>query len=75
MKIRIITTLLLGLVLTACSSKQPDWVDNPGEEFPQKRYLSAVGEADNRSTADDRALANLAKIFEVAIRDNSLDFS
>ena len=75
MKISIITTLLLGLVLTACSSKQPDWVDNPGEEFPQKRYLSAVGEADNRSTADDRALANLAKIFEVAISDRSLDFS
>jgi len=75
MKIRIITTLLLGLVLTACSSKQPDWVDNPGEEFPQKHYLSAVGEADNRSTADDRALANLAKIFEVAISDRSLDFS
>ena len=75
MKISIITTLLLGLVLTACSSKQPDWVDNPGEEFPQKHYLSAVGEADNRSTADDRALANLAKIFEVAISDRSLDFS
>ena len=75
MKIRIITTLLLGLVLTACSSKQPDWVDNPGEEFPQKHYLSAVGEADNRSTADDRALANLAKIFEVGISDRSLDFS
>ena len=75
MKIRIITTLLLGLVLTACSSKQPDWVDNPGEEFPQKHYLSAVGEADDRSTADDRALANLAKIFEVAISDRSLDFS
>ena len=75
MKINIITTLLLGLLLTACSSKQPDWVDKPNEEYPQKRYLSAVGEADNRSTADDRALANLAKIFEVAIRDRSLDFS
>ena len=75
MKISIITTLLLGLLLTACSSKQPDWVDKPDEEYPQKRYLSAVGEADNRSTADDRALANLAKIFEVAIDDRSLDFS
>jgi hypothetical protein len=75
MKISIITTLLLGLVLTACSSKQPDWVDKPNEEYPQKRYLSAVGEADNRSAADDRALANLAKVFEVAISDRSLDFS
>ena len=75
MKISIITTLLLGLVLTACSSKQPDWVDKPTGEYPQQRYLSAVGEADNRSAADDRALANLAKIFEVEISDRSLDFS
>ena len=75
MKINIITTILLGLVLTACSSKQPDWVDTPTEQYPQKRYLSAVGEADSRSAADNRALANLAKIFEVAISDRSLDFS
>ena len=75
MKISIITTLLLGLVLTACSSKQPDWVDKPTGQYPQQRYLSAVGEADNRSAADDRALANLAKIFEVAISDRSMDFS
>ena len=75
MKTSIITTILLGLVLTACSSKQPDWVDTPTEQYPQKRYLSAVGEADSRSAADNRALANLAKIFEVAISDRSLDFS
>jgi hypothetical protein len=75
MKISIITTLLLGLVLTACGSKQPNWVDKPTEQYPQQGYLSAVGEADNRSAADDRALANLAKIFEVAISDRSLDFS
>ena len=75
MKTSIITTILLGLVLTACSSKQPDWVDTPTEQYPQQRYLSAVGEADSRSAADDRALANLAKIFEVAISDRSLDFS
>ena len=83
MKMNIITTLvpglvpglILGLAQTACSSKQPDWVDTPTEEYPQQRYLSAVGEADDRSTADDRALANLAKVFEVAVRDRSLDFS
>jgi hypothetical protein len=75
MKTSIITTLLLGLVLTACSSRQPDWVDKPTGQYPQQRYLSAVGEADNRGAADDRALANLAKIFEVAISDRSLDFA
>ena len=75
MKMKITATLVLGFVLTACSSTQPDWLDKPTEEYPQQRYLSAVGEADDRSTADGRALANLAKIFEVAIRDRSLDFS
>ena len=75
MKIKIIATLVFCLVLTACSSRHPDWLDRPSEQYPQQLYLSAVGEADDRSTADDRALANLAKIFEVAIRDRSLDFS
>ena len=74
MKINITATLVLGFILTACSSK-PGWLDKPTEQYPQQRYLSAVGEANDRSTAADRALANLAKIFEVAIRDRSLDFS
>jgi hypothetical protein len=75
MKITIIAALVVGFVLTACGSNQPNWVDTPTEQYPQQRYLSAVGQADDRSTADDRALANLAKIFEVAISDRSLDFS
>jgi len=75
MKISFTATLVVGFVLTACSSTQPEWVDKPSEKYPQQRYLSAVGEADDRSTADDRALANLAKIFEVAVSDRSMDFS
>jgi len=74
MKINITATLVLGFILPACSSK-PGWLDKPTEQSPQQRYLSAVGEANDRSTAADRSLANLAKIFEVAIRDRSLDFS
>ena len=77
MKIKITVMIALGFLFTACSSisKQPDWLDKPAEEYPQQRYLSAVGEADDRNTANDRALANLAKIFEVAVKDRSLDFS
>jgi len=75
MKTKICATLVLGLVLTACSSNQPDWLDQPAQQYPPERYLSAVGEAGDRSTAEGRALANLAKIFEVAIDDRSLDFS
>ena len=75
MKTNIVAILVLSFVLASCSSNQPDWLDKPTEQYPQQHYLSAVGEADDRNTADDRALANLAKIFEVAIKDNSLDFS
>ena len=75
MKISFTATLVVGFVLTACSATQPEWVDKPSEQYPQQRYLSAVGEADDRNTADDRALANLAKIFEVAVSDRSIDFS
>ncbi len=75
MKTSIAAILIVSLGLTACSSSQPDWVGKPAAQYPQQRYLSAVGEADNRSAADDRALANLAKIFEVSISDRSLDFT
>jgi hypothetical protein len=75
MKTKICVTLVLGCVLAACSSNQPDWLDKPAQQYPPERYLSAVGEAGDRSTADSRALAGLAKIFEVAIDDRSLDFS
>ena len=75
MKTSFTATLVVGFVLTACSSTQPEWVDQPSEQYSLQRYLSAVGEADDRSTADDRALANLAKIFEVTVSDHSMDFS
>ena len=75
MKTNIAATLVIGLLLSACSSNQPDWVDKPAAQYPQQAYLSAVGEADNRNAADGRALANLAKVFEVTISDLSMDFS
>jgi hypothetical protein len=75
MKTKICVTLVLGCVLAACSSNQPDWLDKPAQQYPPERYLSAVGEAGDRSTADSRALASLARIFEVSIDDRSLDFS
>ena len=75
MKLTITAGLVLAFALSGCSSKQPDWVDQPAGQYPQQDFLSAVGEADNRSGANDRALANLAKIFEVAVSDRSLDFA
>ena len=69
--------LWLGSQLAACSStpSEPEWLSNAESSYPQSRYLSATGQADEREAADARALANLAKIFEVAVADSSLDFS
>ncbi len=75
MKMKVAAIIVLGFALSACSSTPPDWLDKPAEQYPPQRYLSAVGVADDRIAAEARALANLAKIFEVAIRDRSLDFS
>ena len=69
--------LLLAVVLvTACSSQQqPQWLDQPEARYSPQLYLTAQGEADDRSVAADRARANLAKIFRVAINEKSTDSS
>lgn len=67
--------LLLGLPGCSSSGGQPGWVDQPESAYPASTHLTAVGSADDRNTAADRATANLAKIFEVAVQDSSLDFS
>lgn len=67
--------LAAAMQLAACAAQIPEWVDNPSAEYSDKKFLSATGEADERQTAADRALANLAKIFEVQIEESSMDFS
>lgn len=69
--------VLSVLVITACSSipERPEWLDNPESAYPAATHLSATGSADNRQTASDRAISNLAKIFEVNVQERSTDFS
>jgi len=66
---------LFGLAACSSGGGQPDWVDQPESAYPASSHLTAVGSADDRNTAADRATANLAKIFEVAVQDASMDFS
>lgn len=41
----------------------PAWVNNPGEQFSENRFLMAVGSSTSRQGAMNQAQANLAKIF------------
>lgn len=70
--------VLLTTMLGACTSsapKQPQWLNNPAANYPEQRYLTAIGEASSRELAATRARANLSRIFQVAISDSSMDFS
>jgi len=66
-----------AILMSACSStpERPTWLDSADVNYPANVYLTASGQAKSTSVADNRALANLAKIFEVSIADESIDFS
>ncbi len=77
MKKLTLTLLCFMVLLVACSSseKQPQWLDNAAVDYPVEQFLTAIGEADDRETAASRARANLAQIFQVAVKDSQQDFS
>lgn len=71
--------LIACLLITACapsgsvmnSSDSPQWVSSEPDMYPNFQYLSATGSASKTEQAKARALSNLAKIFEVQIREVS----
>ena len=74
---RLVFIAALGLALGACATgakkDQPDWIDGSDSRYPAARYLKGVGSADTLGRAQDRARANLAKNFEVAVAEASTD--
>ena len=43
--------------------KRPDWVDTESKHYPPDRFLIAVGYGPDRPAAEDKARAEIAKIF------------
>lgn len=61
------------LAVTACAGttergRGPDWVSGAAEAYSVSSYLLGRGSADTLDRAEDRARADIAKIFEVRIR-------
>ena len=76
-RISLITALL---ALTACGSvkpqnARPDWVLGNSAAYPAATFLTGKGEADTQAVAQDRARADLAKIFSVNISEQTKDNS
>jgi hypothetical protein len=55
------------------SHSKPEWVDNASTEFPRDKYLTGVGSADDRATAEDRARGEISKIFssQITVKSDS----
>lgn len=64
-------------LLAGCSGMggKPRWVDGKAKEYPESEFMTATGSGDDQEKARNRALSNLAKIFEVQIEESAHDAS
>ncbi|MDH5473205.1 MAG: LPP20 family lipoprotein [Gammaproteobacteria bacterium] len=62
---------LLFISQMVYSDSRPGWIDAEPENYPHEKYISATGSASKPELAKDRALANLVKIFELKIHEQS----
>ena len=70
--------MALMLTVAGCGTAsvrtaKPDWVDGPAKDYPAEMYLVGRGDADSVAQAQERARADLAKIFEVAVTSEGSD--
>ena len=68
----------IPVLLVACNQmairgagEVPSWLNGEPDMYPNSLYLYATGSGENSEQAQARALSNLAKIFEVKIREIS----
>ena len=66
----------LVLLLSACASpppSRPDWIAGDSASYKSAQYLLGRGQAATPEEAQDRARADLSKIFQVAVSADSED--
>ncbi len=74
MKKTILLSIIVFLILSCAvhakrkKNSQPKWLKNPKAVYSEQMYLTAIGEGDSRSDAENMAAGNLARIFESNIK-------
>jgi hypothetical protein len=61
---------MLALLIAAGSpntGRRPAWIDRESPQWPREMYVLGVGSADDREAAEDRARADLARVFETHV--------
>jgi len=65
--------ILLGGCASQPTTNQPDWITGDSASYKSAQYLLGRGQAATQEDAKDRARADLAKIFQVAVVASSED--
>jgi hypothetical protein len=76
MKLSTLTAFSLTLLfLSGCASQPtvPDWIAGDSAKYKNEQYLIGRGQAATQEEAKDRARADIAKVFQVAVVVNSDD--
>ncbi|HAM36850.1 MAG TPA: hypothetical protein DEB40_10710 [Elusimicrobia bacterium] len=73
---RIIPAAIIASCVAAAAwgspkNPKPDWVDGSSMEYPRDQYLVGVGSADDRAAAEDRARAEISRIFSSQVSVNT----
>lgn len=73
---RSVLLFAVSMLLSGCASKplaSPDWVTGESAQYKRAQYLVGRGQSASREEAKDRARADIAKIFQVAVIAESDD--
>lgn len=75
-----IIILALGMILVGCGGSRggvveggPDWLDGTSKAHPSVAYIIGTGSSASLDDAKNRARAEIAKVFEVAVTEQSSD--
>jgi len=76
---RSIILIFALITLGACGGKSavvpggPDWLDGTSAKYPNVQYIVGTGQSQSLDDAKNRARAEVAKVFEVAVSEQSQD--
>jgi hypothetical protein len=59
----------------AGEAKQPDWITGEALEWPRHRYVTGVGVAEDRATSEDRARAEISRVFVTRVVSTTSAYS
>lgn len=64
--------LLGSCASTGAGNRAPGWVENPSDGYPDSEFMTAVGYASNRQTAENNAVAALTKIIRQTVQSETV---